>query len=129
MLKTSCHCGAVRVEVARRPTSLTECNCSICRRVGARWAYYSRKSLKITAPADGLQSYSHGRFLYFDHCRHCGCVVLWRPIVPRGETDRMGGNMRLIDDPDALANISVQRFDGAKTWRVLETRTLDQPGW
>jgi hypothetical protein len=41
----------------------------------------------------------------------------------------MGVNMRLIDDPDALANISVQRFDGAKTWRVLETRTLDQPGW
>lgn len=50
MLKTSCHCGVVQVEVARRPTSLTECNCSICRRVGARWAYYSRKSLKSRRP-------------------------------------------------------------------------------
>jgi len=38
-------------------------------------------------------------------------------------------NARLIDDPDVLANIRVQKFDGAKTWRVVQTRTLDEPGW
>jgi hypothetical protein len=50
---------------------ITECNGSICRRYGARWAYYSRKSVKILAPADALQSYERGRARCFDHCRRC----------------------------------------------------------
>jgi len=40
-LSGSCHCGAVVVNVARRPRQLTDCNCSICRRYGTLWAYYS----------------------------------------------------------------------------------------
>lgn len=31
MLTATCHCGAVRVEVPRRPRSLTNCNCSTSR--------------------------------------------------------------------------------------------------
>ena len=35
----SCHCGAVRWRFEGVPTSATSCNCSICRRHGALWAY------------------------------------------------------------------------------------------
>ena len=38
MIEASCHCGAVRLEIAQRPERLTSCNCSICRRLGALWA-------------------------------------------------------------------------------------------
>ena len=40
MLTATCHCGAVRVDVPRKPRRLTSCNCSICRRYGTLWAYY-----------------------------------------------------------------------------------------
>jgi hypothetical protein len=39
MLVASCHCGAVQLEIARRPRALTECNCSICRRCGCMTHY------------------------------------------------------------------------------------------
>ena len=41
MLTATCHCGAVGVDVPRRPRRLTSCNCSICRRYGTLWAYAS----------------------------------------------------------------------------------------
>jgi len=129
MLSTSCHCGTVRIEVARRPRTITECNCSVCRRYGARWAYYLGKSVKITAPARALQSYSRGRTLYFDYCRRCGCVMLWRLKASRGTAGRLGVNMRMLDDPDALAHIKVLRFDGAVSWKDVGTYILKRPWW
>jgi hypothetical protein len=47
MLRASCHCGAVVLELARRPRTLTECNCSICRRYGALWTYCSRSRARV----------------------------------------------------------------------------------
>ena len=29
MLSATCHCGAVRIELPRRPAKLTNCNCSM----------------------------------------------------------------------------------------------------
>lgn len=129
MLRTSCHCGAISVEVMRRPAQITECNCSICRRYGARWAYYPRSSTKIAAPAGARAEYARGEDLHFDHCRRCGCVVLYKPIVSTGDSDRLGINMRLLEDPDALAGIKVRRFDGARSWKVAGSGILKQPGW
>jgi len=34
MLTATCHCGAVRVTVPRKARTVTDCNCSICRRYG-----------------------------------------------------------------------------------------------
>src|SRR5688572_27281889 len=33
MIRASCHCGAVTIDLAARPERLTSCNCSICRRL------------------------------------------------------------------------------------------------
>ena len=129
MIKTMCHCGTVSVELSRRPRSVTECNCSICRRYGARWAYYSRRALTICSPPDSLQSYARGRRLYFDHCRNCGCVLLYRPRLSVGSADRLGINMRMVEDPAMLANIKVLRFDGAKRWKDVGTHVLRRPAW
>ena len=129
MLRTACHCNTVHIELARKPRSITECNCSVCRRYGARWAYYSRKGVKVTAPRGALQSYTRGRALYFDHCRSCGCVMLWRLKKSAGATDRVGINMRMVEDPDRLAKIKVLRFDGAQSWKDVGTHVLRQPWW
>jgi hypothetical protein len=34
MLEGSCHCGAVRLTLPSPPEVATDCNCSLCRRIG-----------------------------------------------------------------------------------------------
>ena len=116
MIETSCHCGAVRLHVSHAPDSLTDCNCSICRRYGALWAYYSPKDVQVgTAPTD---IYMWGeRTIEFHRCRNCGNVSHWLPADRT--VDRMGINARLMD-PHILAGARVRRFDGADTWKELD---------
>ena len=52
MIEASCHCGAVTLEVAAAPEILTSCRCSLCRRYGALWAYYSPKQVRIAGPTE-----------------------------------------------------------------------------
>lgn len=119
MLKATCHCGAVSVEVPRRPRSLTECNCSICRRYGARWAYYKASQVRVLAVRGATANYSWGdRWLRFVRCATCGCVMCWER-VGRDDADRMGVNARNFA-PDAIASVRVRRLDGAATWKFLD---------
>ena len=120
----ACLCGAVRVTVARRPSRVTQCNCSVCRRYGTLWAYYRRKAVRITAPRGGLEHFSRRpRGLRFVRCATCGCVVSWE--WKRGPEARMAVNARLLDHA-AIADVPISVLDGDQSWRVLETYT--KPG-
>lgn len=114
----SCLCGAVHVTVARAPRTLTQCNCSVCRRYGTLWAYYRRSAVTIKAPRGGLLDFTRRpRGLRFRHCAACGCVVSWE--ARRGPEDRMAVNARLLDHA-AMAKVPISVLDGDKSWRVLE---------
>jgi hypothetical protein len=119
MLAATCHCGAVRVEVARRPRRLTSCNCSICRRYGALWAYYKAADVRVRGAPGAVDKYSWGdRSLRFVRCRKCGCVSHWEP-VRRTASSRMGVNARNFD-PAVIESVRVRRLDGASTWKFLD---------
>ncbi len=119
MIAATCHCGAVRIEVPRRPRTLTDCNCSICRRYGTRWAYYKAAAVKVHAAARGTASYVWGgKSIRFVRCARCGCVTHWEAAKP-GVTDRMGVNARNFDPADVCA-ARVRRLDGASTWKYLD---------
>jgi len=116
----SCHCGAVRVDVPRRPHALTDCNCSICRRYGALWAYYTADSVRIECAADALDAYSWGtKELRFLRCATCGCLIAWVASEPRAG-GRIGVNARNLD-PAAIRKARVRCFDGADTWKFLDS--------
>jgi hypothetical protein len=117
MVEASCHCGAVRLEVASAPREVTECNCSICRRLGARWAYYS--PTEVTLPKAGAtQPYVWGdRMLAFHRCRSCGVATHWQSLD--GSKDRMAINARAMDGLD-WDRITVRQFDGANTWEYVD---------
>jgi len=118
-LAGSCHCGAVRLVVPRRPRSLTECNCSICRRYGALWAYYRASAVRVRHARGAAERYLWGEgSLRFVRCARCGCVTHWEPTRP-GPARRMGVNARLLD-PEAILGVRVRRLDGARTWRYLD---------
>jgi hypothetical protein len=115
VIEASCHCGAVRLTVDTAPETVTDCNCSICRRSGMLCAYYSPTRVRIVGATD---VYMWGdRSIEFHRCKTCGCVTHWTPIDRT--YDRMGVNARMMD-PDVLATARVRRFDGAQTWTYLE---------
>lgn len=119
MLTATCHCGAVRLEVPRRPRTLTNCNCSICRRYGTLWAYYRARDVRVTTKASALSGYTWGRkALNFVRCRTCGCIMYWQRLRPRKE-NYMGINMRNVE-PEALGAVRIRRLDGASTWKYLD---------
>jgi hypothetical protein len=47
MLKLSCLCGQVRIETRKRPDYINECNCTLCRKSGARWAYFHPSDVTV----------------------------------------------------------------------------------
>src|SRR5580658_8990211 len=113
MIEASCHCGAVRFEVETAPDEVTDCNCSICRRSGALWAYYEAPQVPFAAengPTD-IYMWRH-RMLEFHRCRTCGCLTHWA-AADRNYT-RMGVNARLMA-PEVLAAAPINHFDGAAT--------------
>lgn len=119
MITTSCHCGSVKVSIPRRLETLTNCDCSICRRYGTLWAYYSRTEVQIEAAPSATSNYSWGsKTIQFVRCANCGCVTQWEAIVQeRGK--RMGVNARNFD-PDQLGEVRIRRLDGAVTEEYLD---------
>jgi hypothetical protein len=111
MIEASCHCGAVKFTVESAPSEVNDCNCSICRRYGALWAYYQLQEVRFATGNGPTDVYMWGdRDLEFHRCRTCGCVTHWSP-VDRACT-RMGVNARLMP-ADELAVIPVFHGDGA----------------
>ena len=111
MISGACHCGAVCLEFPEIPETVTDCNCSICRRLGVLWAYGDRNQIRIVAEPGATVAYIQGdRLLETHHCRICGCTTHW---VDRDPTaGRMAVNARLFD-PVVLSAIPVRKIDGA----------------
>jgi len=119
MISATCHCGSVRVSVPRAPDTLTNCDCSICRRYGTLWAYYTKDEVQVNAAPGATQGYSWGRkSVQFVHCVSCGCVTHWEPIV-KERGPRMGVNARIFE-PEQLGSVRIRRLDGAITEEYLD---------
>jgi len=118
----ACHCGAVRWRLTGDPGTVTACNCTLCRRYGALWAYdYEDGRIAVEGET---RIYSWGdRDIGFHFCPACGCMAYWRGLK-RGEDGRrrMAVNLRLAE-PDAVAALPVNHFDGFQTWRPVPRDT------
>lgn len=119
MLEGSCHCGAIRLSIPRAPATVVDCNCSLCRRNGARWAFYDPAELRVEGGAEHAVAYVWGpRSLRTMSCLHCGGTTHWVPLTAESGP-KWGVNIRHFD-PEVLAAARVRRFDGAVTWTYLE---------
>lgn len=118
-LVARCHCGAVTIRVPHLPEALTDCDCSVCRRYRALWAYFDATEVQVTAAPGATADYTRGpKTIRFVRCASCGCVTHWEPIVAERGT-RMGVNARLFD-PAVIADVRIRRLDGAVTERYLD---------
>jgi hypothetical protein len=118
MITGSCHCGAVTIEVPDMPAYTIDCNCSICRRTRALWAFYAEDAVRIGGDPAQTEDYIWGgKSLRTVRCRTCGCVTHWKSLLP-DDKRRMGVNMANFE-PDLVSALEVRRFDGADTWEYL----------
>jgi hypothetical protein len=110
-----CLCGAVRWRFRGDIPDATICNCTACRRYGALWAYgHLGEEITVEDPQDRLTAYMRGAAspLTFDFCCVCGNLVSWRGRkTDEAGRRRIAVNLRLAD-PDAVAGVALQRFDG-----------------
>jgi hypothetical protein len=119
MIKGSCHCGAVRYELAEAPEWLTICNCSLCRRVGALWAHVDRATARVSHDGDATFTYVQGdKRVALHTCKTCGCTTHWTSLMAEAST-RMGINCRMAE-PGDIAALRVRNFDGAESWEFLD---------
>jgi hypothetical protein len=104
----SCHCAAVQVTMDHTPTDAGSCNCSICRRTGALWAYCS--PTKVSVSGQGVGYVQGDGSLTLWHCGTCGVTTHWTAMDL--SLDRMGINLRLFE-PSLWHTLPVRLIDGA----------------
>lgn len=115
MIDASCHCGGVTLQIEHAPETVTQCNCSVCRRTGVFWAYYQPRQVRVSGDTD---FYIWGdKTLRLHRCKVCGNVTHWTPVD--AGLERMGVNARLMA-PEILAAARVRKFDGADSWTFLD---------
>jgi hypothetical protein len=100
------------------PESATACNCTACRRYGTLWAYdFEGERIEVSGPT---RAYIRGKHLGFHFCPDCGCVAYWRALAPRDDgRRRIAVNLRLAEEPEAVADIVMDHFDGLNTFTDL----------
>ncbi len=121
MLTGSCHCGTLQWTLAGDPGSITVCNCTLCRRYGALWAYdYENERIRIAGPTTTYtRAESKHPSLEIHFCPTCGCVLCWRGMrLDENGRRRIAVNVRLAP-PEAVAGLAIDRFDGLDTFEDL----------
>jgi len=116
----SCHCGAVRYEANLDLSNGTiRCNCSICTKARAWFAFVGENDLRLLAGDDNMAAYRWtpsgrpGPFLTYRFCKTCGIR-----IYATGDAEFMGGRfyalaVATLDDAttDELAGAPLRFID------------------
>jgi hypothetical protein len=129
MLEGTCHCGSVRLTLVRPPDYINECNCSLCRKLGACWGYCEAAAVTIGGSTATYLRHDVVEPTVGAHfCTTCGATTHWK-LTPfaaaKFAVDRMGINMRLFT-PEALAGIELRFPDGA-AWTGQGERRFVRP--
>ena len=128
MIRAACHCTAVRMEIDRAPRRVVDCNCTLCRRYGALWAYYKPGEVVIVRGAEDTETYVWAKRRFaFHRCKHCGCLTHHTALDADPPRIR-AVNARMIPTLDP-ASVRLQHTDNSHTG-FFWTRTPDhfEPG-
>ncbi len=107
----ACHCGTVAYEVEVDLSGALKCNCSICTKLGAVWAFAPRSKFKLKSGIDALGDYQFGKkHLHHRHCTRCGIETFAEGTAPDG-TATVGINLRCLDGID-VDELSPRLWDG-----------------
>lgn len=118
MIKLSCLCGQIRTELSKRPDFIHECNCTLCRKTGARWGYFHPSEVTIDGAGKGYcREDKEDPSAEIRFCENCGATThfsLTASAVSKFGNTMMGVNMLLADERD-LAGVEL-RFPDGQAW-------------
>ena len=119
--KGSCHCGAIQFEVeAPEHIEASECNCSMCSRVGYLHLIVPKSRLRLLQGGDDITTYTFNTGVAkHTFCRVCGIKPFY---VPRSNPDGYSVNVRCLDP--SPAKLTVKPFDG-KNWEQHAAELAD----
>jgi hypothetical protein len=117
-VKLSCHCGGTRIQLHKRPDFIYACNCSLCTKSGARWAYLHPSEVAVEGASTVYSRTDKGEpSAEIRFCASCGCTThftLTPGAIARFGNSMMGVNMQLADEAD-LAGLELRYPDG-RAW-------------
>ncbi len=118
MFTIECHCANTKLLTEEPPASITSCNCSICNRIGALWAYYDLEKVEVLIAEGSNKNYSWGeKALTYHRCTQCGCTTHYTANRDDG-SKRIAINCRMAPLSE-ISNIPVRKFDGLQTSKYL----------
>jgi hypothetical protein len=109
----SCHCGAVRFEVALDLAGgLSRCNCTICTKIGSTGTCVKPEAFTLLAGADNLGVYAWGGNISIRHfCKTCGIHTFSRGHLAELGGDFVGINGNCLDEID-VGQLKISYWDG-----------------
>ncbi len=119
LLEGCCHCGNVKWTYDLPLESVTACNCTLCSRYGALWAYgYLEDGISVFGTT---KAYQRDRKLNGYHfCVECGCIAYY---LSNHRDDsgllRIAVNLRLVTDPAQISFLPIDHFDGRDKFEDL----------
>jgi hypothetical protein len=107
----SCHCGAVAFTVEVDPSTALKCNCSICTKTGAVWAFAPKTKFALKSGEAKQGDYQFcKKTLHHRFCTACGVESYAEGAMPDG-TPTVGINLRCLEDVD-VDKLSPRPWDG-----------------
>lgn len=118
-LSATCHCGEVSWKFDVPLESVTACNCTLCVRYGALWAYgYLGEGIEVKGKT---RAYERGSKINgYHHCQQCGCVAYYLANKKNDEGKfRIAVNLRMLADQTPIAHLPIDHFEGLVSFEDL----------
>ena len=110
-LKGGCHCGAVAYTVEVDPAASMSCNCSICSKLGAVWAFTAKSNFKLTKGEGKAGDYQFNKHvLHHRFCPTCG-IESYAEGKGKDGSEQVGINLRCVEGID-VDKLTPKKFDG-----------------
>ena len=119
MVRSSCHCGAVDLEIDQPPTEVTECNCSICTKKAYLHWIVERGAFRLLTPSDNIAAYSFNtKVAKHLFCPNCGVASFY---IPRSDPERLDVNVRCLEGVN-VSKLEHDNFDGRHWEQAFQER-------
>ena len=108
-------CGLIRIEIPKQPDFINECNCTLCGKSGARWAYFAPADVSIHGITKGYsREDKDDPAVEIQFCTNYGSTthfVLTASAISKFGNAQVGVNVRLAAETD-LAGVELRYPDG-----------------
>ena len=117
-MTNTCSCGSGIVTIRRKPEFIYDCDCSLCRKSGAAWGYFSSNEVEAEGQTIAFSRKDKSIPIVEIHsCAECGSTTHFT-LTPaykleNPSVDQIGVNMRLFDH-EQLCDVEVQYPNGSE---------------